>query len=243
MCVHVVKKSLTVRSLSSGDILPLSPSFVDASRSLRLQISRSLLLPSPPSPCAPRTRAAGRHGLARLPLPRGRGSRSRDEEEHNRRFCVNDAAPAGSASSCSDLTSGGFFPEGANGGTRSAAFPPSACQRDSPTPPRRVEIAQAFASSNSTTQPTRRSNGEHGAQAGGYRADFPDGFVFGVATSAYQVSTRPPPSPSHPVGPPSLVVPSRRVLAPCLRLHTARQLVHALACFGGSLLLRFESEW
>jgi hypothetical protein len=51
-----------------------------------------------------------RRGLGPPGVTASRDSRSRDEEEeHNRRFCVNDAAPAGSASSCS---SGGFFPDG-----------------------------------------------------------------------------------------------------------------------------------
>jgi hypothetical protein len=100
--------------------------------------------------------------------------------------------------------------------------------------PRR-DRSHAFHSSAPATPPLSPPAGAMGSTGRDpevTRADFPDGFVFGVATSAYQVPTHPTAAVpiSHPVQPPSLGVPSRRVLAPCLRLNTARQLVlHALA--------------
>jgi hypothetical protein len=185
-----------------------------------------------------------RRGLGPPGVTASRGSRSRDEEEeHNRRFAWTTRLPPGPRARVRTRPVAASSPRARTVGRA----PPL-----SPHPLANATHRLLHAASRSLRpslpatpplSPPAVAMGSTGHEPEVTRADFPDGFVFGVATSAYQVSTRSPPSPSHPVGPPSLAVPSRRVLAPCLRLHTARQLVHALACFCGSLLLRFESEW
>jgi hypothetical protein len=88
---------------------------------------------------------------------------------------------------------------------------------NSPTPPRRVEITHAFASSssNSTTQRTRQSNREHGARARGDLRWLPRWLRLQCRHLRILGTTRP-----------FAWRPSRRLLAPCLRLNTARHLVH-----------------